>query len=155
MILISIKDFSVNNQSIDWRYLDHLASAPCKSTVIQRMLTVMTECPGNASSPHRYGYSARKIIDEGRAVIASTLGCSARELYLTSGATEANQMVFFGLEQLYPKSHIITQVTEHSAVLKPCEILESRGHEVTRISVDHSGLVDLDQFFGGHRVDPS
>lgn len=100
----------------------------------------------NPSSSHRWGAKARDEVEVGRAQLAELIGANARDLIFTSGATEANNLAIFGVARRSETPiHIISQVTEHSAVLEPLQILSQQGHEVTLLPVSSTGMIDLDQ----------
>ena len=83
-------------------------------------------------------------MEAAREQIASLIGTSPREIVFTSGATEANNLALFGVADAYAAKgkHIVTQATEHHAILDPCKVLERRGYRVTYLPVDNTGLVD-------------
>ena len=109
------------------------------------MTSALSEHFANPSSAHRWGGRARDLVEEARIELATLLNASPRELFWTSGATEANNLALFGVaESADEPIHIISQVTEHSAVLKPLKVLEGRGHQVTLLDVDERGLVSVD-----------
>ena len=129
-------------------YLDHNATTPVDPRVLECMLPFLREEFGNASSKvHPYGWSANEAVEKARSQVARLIDASAREIIFTSGATEANNMTLLGLvgsEPARPK-HVITQVTEHPAVLDPLAVLETRGHRVTYLSTDEHGRVTPEQ----------
>jgi len=130
-------------------YLDYMATTPMDLKVAQKMQRYLTAKGefGNASSQHFYGYAAHAAIEEARAQVAALINADADEIIWTSGATEANNLALKGAAQFYQRKgkHIITVKTEHKAVLDVCQHLESRGFEVTYLSPENDGLVDLDQ----------
>src|ERR1700751_633286 len=75
------------------------------------------------------------------------IGATAKEIVFTSGATESNNLAIKGVAQMYAEkgNHIITQVTEHKAILDSCKHLEKEGVRVTYLPVQKNGLIDLDQ----------
>lgn len=140
-------------------YLDYAATTPIDPKVLRLMLPYLKKDFGNPSSIHLAGQKARTAVDEARRIAAGFLGCSADEIFFTSGATEANNLVIFGLikslknrdpagtSHFLPKPHIITSSIEHHAVLGPCEDLEKRGEaEVTYLPVDKEGIVRISDF---------
>jgi cysteine desulfurase len=101
---------------------------------------------GNPSSiQHLYGQEAAAAIKLARQTLAQALNGRPTEIIFTSGATEANNLALKGVAEGYFSRgrHIITVVTEHSAILEPCQYLESLGFEITRLPVDQEGLVDV------------
>jgi cysteine desulfurase len=125
-------------------YLDYCATTPCAPEVIEAMTTSLHETYGNAGSAHSWGWQAREQVERARGQLAALLNVRPKTLTFTSGATESNQIAIFGVAALYPDAHIITQVTEHKAVLDPIAQLEARGHAVTRLPVDEAGRVRID-----------
>lgn len=127
-------------------YVDHAATSPMHPEVIEKMHEVMKEVYGNPSSIHRFGRQARNILDNARSVLASSIGASENEIILTSGGTEADNHAIFGVAESYGNKgkHIITTSIEHHAVLHACEELEKKGYEVTYLSVNEFGAINLD-----------
>lgn len=127
-------------------YLDYNASTPLDSRVAATMRTLLDNPFGNPSSGHWASVSAKTILERARGQIAALLGADPTEIVFTSGGSEANNMAlkgtFFALRD--KGDHIITQATEHPAVLKPLQFLERLGANVTVLPVDGNGLVDPD-----------
>jgi cysteine desulfurase len=127
-------------------YLDYNATTPVLPEVLEAMLPYLRERFGNPSSRHPYGRDARTAIEQAREQVALLLGCSADEIYFTSGGTEANNLALVGSAEAAAYSgDVITSTIEHPSVLRPCDLLERRGFKVTRIGVDHRGIVRLDE----------
>src|ERR1700761_4466760 len=111
-------------------YMDNHATTPTDQRVLEAMLPYFTEKFGNAASRnHPYGWEAEAAVDESRELIAALIGASAKEIIFTSGATESNNLALKGAAAMYKKkgNHIITQATEHKAVIDPCKRLEREG----------------------------
>jgi cysteine desulfurase len=125
-------------------YLDHAATSPMRPGVLDAMLPFLTEHYGNPSSIHASGRRARQALDEAREEIAAALGAKPREIVLTSGGTEADNLALRGLAWAGTARgrHVITSSVEHKAVMSTCAMLERSGFEVTYLSVDRSGRVD-------------
>ncbi len=103
---------------------------------------------GNPSSAHSMGIGAKDILDDARERIAAVLGCSAGEIYFTSGGTEADNWAIRGAAMRMKakgRTHIVTSKIEHPAVLRTCEALAKEGFEVSYVGVDNYGVVDLDE----------
>tara|TARA_B100000949_G_scaffold223560_1_gene226138 strand:- start:1310 stop:2440 length:1131 start_codon:yes stop_codon:yes gene_type:complete len=129
-------------------YLDHNATTPLDPRVFEAMTPLFTNHFGNpASRHHELGCNAAKFVETAREQIASTIQADPREIIWTSGATESNNLALQGVAQssAYRKKHVVTVVTEHRAILDPCEILETRGFDVTYVGVDSNGCLDLEQ----------
>lgn len=129
-------------------YLDHAATAPVHTDVIDTMASVMKEQFGNPSSIHSFGRSARAIVDEARSKIAKSIGAKSEEIIFTSGGTESDNLAILGVAKSYQKNgnHIITSMIEHHAVLHACKSLEKEGFDVTYLPVDEHGLISIEDF---------
>jgi cysteine desulfurase len=143
----------VNN--LEHIYVDHAATSPMHPKVIDRMYEVMKDQFGNPSSIHAYGRQARNILDNARAVVASSIGAHENEIIFTSGGTEADNYAIFGIAEGKEAKgkHIITTEIEHHAVLHACQELEKKGYEVTYLSVNEYGLINLNEFKAALRED--
>ena len=120
------------------------------------MMPYLTSAFGNAASrTHSWGRHAAAAVESARAKVAKILHAGAQEIIWTSGATEANNLAIFGVVHAYKDRgrHVITQVTEHNAVLDPCRQLEREGVEVTYLPVDKSGRVSTDSVAAAIRPD--
>ncbi|MFA7653080.1 MAG: cysteine desulfurase family protein, partial [Candidatus Omnitrophota bacterium] len=128
-------------------YLDYAATAPCDPDVVKAMEPYFFEKFGNASSLHAYGQEAKKALEDSRAATAEFLGARPEEIIFTSGGTESNNNVIFGVtDALADKgNHIITSAIEHHAIIEPCRVLEKKGFQVTYVGVDKDGLVSCDE----------
>lgn len=129
-------------------YLDHNATTPVDKRVLETMLPYFTEKFGNASSrTHAFGWVAEDAVKTAREQVAQLINCLAQEIIFTSGATEAINLAIKGVWENYQTKgkHIITLKTEHKAVLDTCKSLERKGAEVTYLSVDREGLIDLEE----------
>jgi len=100
--------------------------------------------PGNASSIHQDGQTARQRLEMARRETGALLGCEPKELVFTSGGTEADNLAIFGSVQANSAQHkhVITTAIEHPAVLNPCRELERTGAAVTYIRPGSDGLID-------------
>ncbi len=123
-------------------YLDAHASTAVDPLVLETMIPFFTQYFGNGN--HKNGWKAAKALEAARMNVATVLGAYPQEVYFTSGATEAINTGILGLAQLYPrKKHLVTQVTEHSAVLQTVRHLETQGYSVTYLPVDAAGHIDV------------
>ncbi len=127
-------------------YADHAATTPCDKRVVEEMLPFFTDVYGNANSQHFYGRDTAKAVAEARATIATLIGCKSNELYFTGSGTEADNWALKGvaLHKRDKGNHIIISAIEHHAILVAAEWLENNGFRVTRLPVDSTGLVHVE-----------
>ncbi|TDE16403.1 cysteine desulfurase family protein [Dyadobacter psychrotolerans] len=127
-------------------YLDNNATTPMDPRVLAEMLPYFIEKFGNAASrTHAFGWEAEEAVEIARENVAELIGASPKEIVFTSGATEAINLALKGIfEGAASKgNHIITVQTEHKAVLDTCQHLEKLGAQITYLSVDSNGLINL------------
>ena len=137
-------------------YADNAATTkPCKAA-IQAMVSCMEQNYGNPSSVHHIGQAAAEALLQARQDIAACLGCSAREIYFTSGGSEADNQAlhsaaYAGAKE--GKKHIISTVIEHHAILHTLKQLEEEGFSVTLLEVSKTGIVTPEQVAAAIRPD--
>lgn len=133
-----------NNKLI---YLDNNATTPIDPLVLTEMMPFLTNNFGNASSKHRFGEVADEAVKKARLQVAELIGAQTNEIIFTSGATEAINLAIKGVAENYQAKgkHIVTVATEHSAVLDTCQYLATKGYEVSYLSVNSKGLIDLNE----------
>ena len=127
-------------------YLDNNATTPMDPRVLEAMLPYFVEKFGNAASRnHPFGWVAEEAVDYAREQVAKLIGASEKEIIFTSGATESDNLAIKGVFEMYKEkgNHIITNVTEHKAVLDACKHVEKLGGKVTYLGVKEDGLIDL------------
>lgn len=127
-------------------YLDYNATTPLEPMVLEAMLPYFTHKFGNAASnSHNFGWQASDAVKTAREQVASLINATPQEVYFTSGSTEGLNLALKGLAEAYKQkgNHIITCKTEHKAVLDVCTRLEKQGAEITYLSVDQFGGVNL------------
>jgi len=126
--------------------MDHSATTPLASEVFEAMEPYLKGSFGNPNSIHAWGREARKAVNEARDQIAELINAEAREIIITGGGSEADNLAIKGTAfALQDKGkHIITSAIEHHAVLDACDWLEKIGFEVTVLPVDSNGTVDLE-----------
>ncbi len=127
-------------------YLDNNATTPMDPRVLEAMLPYFIEKFGNAASRnHSFGWVAEEAVDYSREQIAKLINADPKEIILTSGATEADNLAIKGVYEMYASKgdHIITCTTEHKAVLDTCKHIEKLGGQVTYLDVKEDGLIDM------------
>jgi len=126
-------------------YFDNAASTPVDERVFETMKPYFSENYGNPGSMHSLGLKAANAMEDARKTVARFLNCTSEEVIFTGSGTESINMAIKGAALALQRKgkHIITQKTEHHAVLETCRFLEKQGFEVTYIDVDVNGLVDL------------
>lgn len=132
-------------------YMDNNSTTRVDPRVVEAMLPYFTERFGNAASrSHPFGWEAEAAVEEARDQIATLIGASAKEIIFTSGATESDNLAIKGVAAMYKKkgNHVVTQATEHKAVLDTCKRLEREGFQVTYLPVDKYGQVSAEQVRG-------
>ena len=137
-------------------YADNAATTKISSRALQAMMPCFEKFYGNPSSLHSVGQEAKEVLDEARAKVARCLGCEAREIYFTSGGSEAdNQAIrsaaFYGAKK--GKKHIISTAFEHHAVLHTLKALEKEGFEITLLDVKEGHNVTAQQVKDAIRED--
>ncbi|MDN6043342.1 MAG: cysteine desulfurase, partial [Lactobacillus sp.] len=126
-------------------YLDNAATTPLSSGVIATMTHEMQADFGNASATYALGRQARNTIDVARSQVANLIHADAGELIFTSGGSESNNTVIFGVARSRQAvgRHIVTTAIEHPSVLEPMRQLEREGYQVTYLPVDQTGHISL------------
>lgn len=121
-------------------YLDNAATTKLHPKVLEKMLSYLKEDFGNPSSIHSFGRKARVAIEESRESIADFINAEPSEIYFTSGGTEANNLVLTGIAETEfeesKRTHIITSLAEHHSVLRPIEMLEKKGFEISYLRLN-------------------
>ena len=129
-------------------YMDNQATCPLDPRVLEAMMPFLTTRFGNAASrSHSFGWEAEQAVEAAREQVAQLIGAAAREIVFTSGATESNNLAIKGVAEANRKrgNHIVTQATEHKAVLDVRRRLEDFGFRVTCLPVKPDGLVDPEE----------
>lgn len=128
-------------------YLDNNATTQIDKRVLDAMMPFLTNEFANANSTHQFGVHAYEAVKSARVQVSELIGAEAHEIVFTSGSTEAINLAIKGVAENYQSKgkHIVTVSTEHSAVLDTCQYLETKGFDVTYLSVKSDGLIDLDE----------
>ena len=137
-------------------YADNAATTKLSDVAIQAMMPYFTEIYGNPSSLHSVGQEAKEHLEDARARIAKCLGCEAREIYFTSGGSEADNQAIRSAAMMGArkgKKHIISTAFEHHAVLHTLQRLEKEGFEVTYLDVRNNHNITAQQVKDAIRPD--
>ena len=137
-------------------YADNAATTQMSRVAIDAMLPYFDKIYGNPSSLHSIGQEAKEALDSARETVANCFGCEPREIYFTSGGSEAdNQAIIsaarFGARK--GKKHIISTAFEHHAVLHTLQKLEKEGFEVTYLDVSNGHNITAQQVADAIRED--
>jgi len=127
-------------------YLDNAASTAVHPEVVKEMMPYFDIQYGNPSSIHQFGRKAKNAIQKARKQVAALIGADQNEILFTSGGTESNNTILYGIPKLQgshlDQNHIITSSIEHEAILQPCKEFENIGIKITYLPVDEYGIVD-------------
>lgn len=137
-------------------YADNAATTKMSKTAIAAMLPYMEEQYGNPSSLYAFGQRAKEAINDARTRIAGCIGAEPKEIYFTSGGSEADNQAIFSAARIGErkgKKHIISTAFEHHAVLHTLDKLKERGFEITLLDVHDNGLVSAQQVAEAIRPD--
>ena len=137
-------------------YADNAATTKLSDVALQAMMPYFTEIYGNPSSLHSVGQEAKEHLEDARARVAKCLGCEAREIYFTSGGSEADNQAIRSAAMIGArkgKKHIISTAFEHHAVLHTLERLEKEGFEVTYLDVRNNHNITAQQVRDAIRED--
>ena len=137
-------------------YLDYSATTPVDPRVAEKMIPYLTEHFGNpASRSHAFGWKAEEAVEQARENVAALVGCDAKEIVWTSGATESINLALKGAAEFYKTKgkHLVTVKTEHKATLDTMRELERRGFEVSYLDVQDDGLLELEALEAALRKD--
>ncbi len=137
-------------------YADNAATTRMSDAAIKRMTELMTDTYGNPSSLYSIGQKAKEVLEEAREDVAEVIGANPREIYFTSGGSEADNFAIRSAAAIGAKNnkkHIISSAFEHHAVLHTLRALEKEGFEVTLLDVHEDGLVRLNELEEAIRED--
>ena len=137
-------------------YADNSATTQVSESVLQEMMPYLTTAYGNPSSIYKLGRDAGHAVENARERIAAVMDCKPKEIYFTSGGSEADNWAIKGAAEKMAqkgKKHIITTAFEHHAVLHTCKELEKQGFEVTYLPVGEKGLISAEDVKSAIRED--
>ena len=128
-------------------YLDNSATTRAYDEVADLVAKIMKEEFGNPSSVHHMGMVSSERLSQARETIATSLKVDPQEIVFTSGGTESDNLALIGVARAnkWRGNHIITTKIEHPAILETMAFLEKEGFEITYLSVDGTGTIDLDE----------
>lgn len=135
-------------------YLDNNATTKVDCEVFEAMLPYLKEEYGNPSSLYSKGLKVKDAISDSRKSVADLIGANVTEIVFTSSASEANvTAIMSAIRSNTNKKHIITTSVEHASIMETMKYLESIGYEITYLSVNDAGQIDLDELNGAVRKD--
>ncbi len=137
-------------------YADNAATTKTSKTAVAAMVDCMEKYWGNPSSLHTVGQEAAEVLADARERAAKILGCEAREIYFTSGGSEADNQAIISaatIGERKGKKHIVSTAIEHHAVLHTLKRLEKKGFEITLLPVGVDGIVSAKQVENALRED--
>ena len=137
-------------------YADNAATTKMSQVAIDAMVPYFDKIYGNPSSLHSVGQEAKEALEDARARVAACLGCEAREIYFTSGGSEADNQAILSAAYLGRrkcKMHIISTAFEHHAVLHTLEKLKKEGFEITLLDVSKGHNITAQQVRDAIRED--
>ena len=138
-------------------YADNAATTCVSKTALDAMMPYLTTTYGNPSSLYSFAQNAKEALEEARQTIADILGAETREIYFTSGGSEADNQAIISMAKLGKikgnKKHIISTKFEHHAVLHTLNKLEKEGYDVTLLDVHEDGVVRIEDLEAAIRED--
>ena len=137
-------------------YADNAATTKISKAALAAMMPAFESYYGNPSSLHSVGQEAKELLEDARSRLAKALGCEPREIYFTSGGSEADNQAILSAARLGErkgKKHIISTAFEHHAVLHVLEKLEKEGFEVTYLDVKHNHNITAEDVKNALRPD--
>ena len=153
MFIIHVK---LAERRTDMIYADNAATTKMSDTAISTMYSLMNECWGNPSSLYTHGQKAKEILEEAREDIAAVIGAKPREIYFTSGGSEADNQAILtaaAIGKKKGKRHIVSSAFEHHAVLHTLEKLKKEDFEITLVDVHENGLIRPEEVEAAIRED--
>ena len=127
-------------------YLDNNATTKCDEEVLNTMLPYLKNEYGNPSSTYSFGKEVKEKLNEARKNVAKLINAEENEIIFTSCASESNVCAIMNAIKNRPnKKHIITTKVEHASIMETMKYLESLGYDITYLSVDSLGRLDLEE----------
>ena len=137
-------------------YADNAATTSVSKTAVDAMMPYLTNCYGNPSSLYSFAQDAKEALEAARKTVADIIGAEPREIYFTSGGSEADNQAIVSMAKvgaIKGKKHLISTKFEHHAVLHTLKQLEKQGFEVTLLDVHEDGVVRLEDLEAAIRED--
>ena len=135
-------------------YLDNAATTPIAPEVYEAMLPYLKEFYGNPASKHyALAEKSAQAVKEAREKVAALVGANPSEIIFTSSASESNNFIIKGVADQLTRRHLITTVAEHSSSLGAFKYLETKGYEVTYLSIDSTAQISLEELRSAIRTD--
>ena len=136
-------------------YFDNAATTRASQEVAEKVTEMLCHHFGNPASINKLGLQAEKAIRKTTEILSRGIHCKENEIFYTSGGTEGDNWAIFGTAEGYQRQgkHLITTKIEHPAVKKPMEALQQKGYEITYLSVDKKGKIDLQELENAIRED--
>ena len=137
-------------------YADNAATTCISQTALDAMMPYLTKQYGNPSSLYSFGQTAHEAIENARKTVASCIGAQPREIYFTSGGSEADNQAILSAAKIGArkgKRHLISTTFEHHAVLHTLKKLEKEGFDVTLLPVHEDGVVRVEDLEASVRDD--
>ncbi len=137
-------------------YADNAATTSVSKTALDAMIPYLTTQYGNPSSLYSFAQKAKEALEEARKTVADIIGAEPKEIYFTSGGSEADNQAIVSMAKfgaIKGKKHLISTKFEHHAVLHTLKQLEKQGFEVTLLDVHEDGVVRLEDVEAAIRED--
>mgnify|MGYP002563945391 CR=1 FL=1 len=136
-------------------YMDNAATTQVYPEVLDTMIPYFTEHYGNPSAIYSFASESKKAVDKARTSVAELINAKTDEIYFTGGGSESDNWALKATAEAYESKgkHIITTAIEHASVQAPLAYLKELGYEITELSVDHDGIISLEELRDAVRED--
>lgn len=136
-------------------YFDNAATSRVSEETARKMFDIVTKTYGNPSSLHNKGFKAEKEVENSRQIIASALKVQKKDIYFTSGGTEGNNIIVYGVLNAYKRKgkHILISSIEHPSIKETVYFYEELGYEIEEIPVNNKGYINQEKLFEMIRKD--